>query len=316
MGAGGSARRRGVRRALLGMATGVSVLSMSAVASAVVDLGEGGAQALPDVDTRAAIEPTAAQRDAARATGAQVEWGRFGTPSSVFRSSRPLAEGVRADDATSAAKSWLRDNKELFRLSSLEDLDVVSAGALAGSDSSHAVVLRQRLGGLPTSDGVVTVALRRTNGAWDVTYASSTLTPADELTGTPDPTPEQGFAAAAQESGAKQVSASDVSVQSRTAGWTRLDVNGLRGHQAVRKVAFPTPRRGARVAYEATVTESTQQAYRTIVDAATGELLLRESTIDQAVDDPTWLVFPQWPQTTSLNEYPWNYPSADVRDLW
>ena len=316
MRAGGFTRRRGVRRALLVTAIAVSGLSMPAAASAVVDLGDGGARTLPDIDTRAAVEPTTAQRDAARATGAQVEWGQFGTPSSVFRASGPLATNVRGDDATSAARAWLNDNRTLFRLGTLDDLDVVQAGALANSDTSYAVVMRQKLGGLATSDGVVTVALRKTKGSWDVTYASSTLTAADELTGTADLTPEQGFAAAAQESGAKQVAASDVTADGKHAGWTHLDVNGLNGRQAVRKVAFATPHRGARVAYEATVSHGTNEGYRTIVDAATGELLLRESTTDNLVDDPTWRVFPQWPQYAPLNQYPWNYPSADVRDLW
>jgi extracellular elastinolytic metalloproteinase len=302
-----------VRRALVVAAA--SVLAMPAAASAVVDLGDGG-QALPDVDTRAAVEPTAAQRDAARATGAQVEWGRYGTPSSVFRAAGPVAQGVAGADATAAARAWLQDNETLFRLASLDDLDVVSAGPLSGSATSYAVVMRQRLGGLATSDGVVTVALRKGDDGWDVTYASSSLTAADDLTGTADLTPEQGFAAAARQSGAQQVSAGDVSVQGRSAGWTQLGVRGLHGHQAVRKVAFPTPHHGARVAYEAAVTDSATQAYRTIVDAETGDLLLRESATDNLADDPTWRAFPAWPVNSGLNAYPWNYSTADVRELW
>jgi hypothetical protein len=304
-----------MRRALVVVAAAASVLSMPAVASAIVDLGDG-AQALPDVDTRSAVAPTDAQRDAARATGAQVEWGRFGTPSSVFRASGPLAQGVAGADAATAARAWLADNQTLFRLGSLDDLDVVSAGPLSGSTTAYAVVMRQKLGGLATSDGVVTIALRKAQDAWDVTYASSSLTAADALTGSADLTPEQGFAAAARQSGAQQVSASDVSVGSHSAGWTQLDVQGLHGRQAVRKVAFPTPHHGARVAYEASVTEANNQAYRTIVDAATGELLLRENATDNLTDDPTWRVFPQWPRNSGLNAYPWNYSTADVRDLW
>src|SRR4051794_6789271 len=128
-----------VRRALGVAAAAASVLGMPAAASAVVDLGDGGTPALPDVDTRAAGAPTDAQRDAARATGAQVEWGRFGTPSSVFRAAGPLAQGVSGDDAAAAARAWLQDNATLFRLASLDDLDVVSAGPLSGSTTSYAV---------------------------------------------------------------------------------------------------------------------------------------------------------------------------------
>src|SRR4051812_16587291 len=290
------------------------MLSMPAAARGVIDLGLDSA--LPDVDTRPAIAPTDAQRDAARATGADVEWGRSGTPSSVFGVTGPVATNVAGNDAAAAARTWLNDNRTLFRLASLDDLDVVSSGPLAGSSTSYAVVLRQKVDGLATSDGVVTVGLRTASGAWDVTYASSTLTPAEDLNGSAALTPEQGFAAAAQESGAQQVSAADVTVQSRADGWTQLDVKGLNGHQAVRKVAFPTAHRGARVAYEAAVSESTNQAYRTIVDAATGELLLRESATDSLADDPTWRVFPAMPLSTPLNSYPWFYPSVDIRDTY
>jgi hypothetical protein len=301
---------------LLACAVGACVLSAPVAADAAIDLDVGANRALPDVDTRAAVAPTATQRDAASKTHAQVEWGRYGTPSSVFRRDRPVAEGITADDAAAAAKAYLKDNLTLFRQSSLDGLEVVSADALTGSKTAYAVVLRQTLGGLDSADGVVTVGLRRSDGGWAVTYASSTLTAADELTGGTALSPEQGFAEAAQQSGAKQVSTADVETQGRAAGWTRLEVKGLKGRQAVRKVAFPTPDRGARVAYEATVSETPDQGYRTIVDADTGELLLRQNTVDHAVDDPTWRVFPQWPQTAPLNAYPWNYPSADVRELW
>src|SRR4051812_29826808 len=166
---GGLACCRGIRRVPLIVATAVCVLGAPAVASAVVDLGLGGAQALPDVDTRPAVEPTDAQRDAARATGAQIQWGRSGTPSSVFSASGPLAT-VPGDDAAAAARAWLAANRTLFRLASLDALDVLSAGPLVGSDSSYAVVLRQKIGGLTTTDGVVSIGLRRRDAGWDVTY--------------------------------------------------------------------------------------------------------------------------------------------------
>src|SRR4051794_2251504 len=105
------------------------MLSMPAAAGAVIDLGLDSA--LPDVDTRPAIAPTDAQRDAARATGADVEWGRFGTPSSVFGVSGPVAANVAGSDAAAAARTWLNDNRGLFRLASLDNLDVVAAGPLA-----------------------------------------------------------------------------------------------------------------------------------------------------------------------------------------
>ena len=65
-----------------------------------------------------------------------------------------------------------------------------------------------------------------------------------------------------------------------------------------------------------TAADGTTTGYDVVVDAQTGEVLHRQNTVFNAADDPTWLVFPQFPDYTSLNEYPWNYPSADVRDLW
>jgi hypothetical protein len=57
------------------------------------------------------------------------------------------------------------------------------------------------------------------------------------------------------------------------------------------------------------------QSYRLIVHGRTGRILLRESTVDHAADNPVWKVFPAYP-LAGLNEYPWNYPSTDTRDIW
>src|SRR4051812_828631 len=99
----------GARRALLVAATAASMLTMPAVAAAGVDLEVGEPAALPAVDARPAVAPTEQQLNAARATGAEVQWGRSGTPSSVFRTSGVVAT-VAGDDATAAARNWLNDS--------------------------------------------------------------------------------------------------------------------------------------------------------------------------------------------------------------
>jgi extracellular elastinolytic metalloproteinase len=88
----------------------------------------------------------------------------------------------------------------------------------------------------------------------------------------------------------------------------------------VKHVAFATPTRGNRRAYETIFVDGDAalgsiEAYRQIVDAKTGAVLFKESAVDYSVDNPKWLVFPAYPHG-ALPHYPWNYPSSDIRDLW
>jgi extracellular elastinolytic metalloproteinase len=311
-------RRRTMVRVAVFALLAALVLAVPSLTSGAVHIEGVTEEALPDFDARATVDPSAAQLAAAKDLGADVRWNEFGTPSSVYRHGGFVATGVAGADSASAARAWLVANKALFRLDSTDGLVVASDGTLAGSTTSYAVVFRQQFDGLVAGDGVVTVGLARTNSGWNVTYASSSLTGAQTLTNAVELTPEEGYAEGANGSGA-DVSTDDVSVAGTSNDWTVLDVKGLPTKQYVRKSAFPTPHRGARAAYESTVTmqgDAGTQSYRTVVDAETGDLLIRESLTDNAVDDPTWLVFPQWPNMTDINEYPWNYPSADVRDLW
>ena len=274
---------------------------------------------LPDFDSRAAVAPTDAQVAAANAVADEVQWDRFGTPSSLVNPGGFLAEKVQGKDATAAARAWLESNKALYKLSSTDELEVATSGALAGTDTAYAVVFRQVLDGLSSADGAVSISLQKAGGSWNVVYASSTLTGEEALTNEVQLAPAEALAEAASESG-EDVSVAELDAQRVESGWREFKAKGLKGDQAVRKVAFPTSKHGVRVAYEAIVmTESApgvDQQYRTIVDAENGNLLMRQSLTDNAVDNPKWDVFPAWPQTTSMNQHPWNYPSADVRDLW
>jgi extracellular elastinolytic metalloproteinase len=53
-----------------------------------------------------------------------------------------------------------------------------------------------------------------------------------------------------------------------------------------------------------------------VIDGRNGRVLMRQNLVDHASDNPKWDVFPASPLMTQLNRYPWNYPSADTRDLW
>jgi len=300
------------------MAMTVAMIALPSSSVAVVDLPAADG-VLPEFDTRTAVDPTAAQVAAANALATEVQWDKFGTPSSLLKLDGFLAENVQGGDAASAARAWLEANKALYKLSTTDDLEVASSAPLAGTETAYAVVFRQNVNGLSSADGNVSLSLQKVAKGWNVVYVSSTLTGEEKLTNDAELTATEGFAKAASEVG-QDVSPADIEVLRVQSGWRELKVDGLKGDQAVRRVAFPTSTDGVRVAYEAIVlTESApgvDQMYRTIVDAENGDLLLRQSLTDNAADNPIWEVFPAWAQTTSINEYPWNYPSADVRDLW
>jgi extracellular elastinolytic metalloproteinase len=272
---------------------------------------------LPDVDTRTAtVDPSAAQLAAAEQLGADVTWNQFGTPSTVFNLNGNLASGVAGSDAVAAVRSWLDRNKTLFRLSSAADLELVQDSALIGG-AGHAVLLGQTYDGLLAApDGLVTVALTGSAASgWDITYASSSLTGSDEVATDASISSVEAWVQAARAVG-ENVSTSDVTVVGENDGWTQLEVNGFDELQSVRETAFPIPGQDARAAYQTVVADGEHVGVVTTVDGASGSVLARNNIVDHAADNPAWKVFPASPPLTTLNAYPWNYPSTDTREIW
>ena len=305
----------------------LAAVTVGAVALLVPSSGLGVVQLSLDGDDHetfdsrtATLAPTAAQRAAAAALDAEVRWNRFGTPQSVIRYGGHLGDAVAGADAESAARRWVEANATLFRLDSTTSLELESAVPLGGG-GAHAVVFRQRIGGLLAApDGALTVGLTGSADAgWRVAYASSSLTSDTTLDAAADLSVAEAWVEAADSSGV-DASVADVEVAGRQAGWTQLDVAGVADTQLVRRVAFPTPKRGTIAAYEAYVLDTDEDGHvigdRVIVDADTGRVLFSESAVHHALDNPKWSVFPSWPRTTPLNRYPWNYPSADTREPW
>ena len=305
----------------------LAAVTVGAVALLVPSSGLGVVQLSLDGDDHetfdsrtATLAPTAAQRAAAAALDAEVRWNRFGTPQSVIRYGGHLGDAVAGADAESAARRWVEANATLFRLDSTASLELESAVPLGGG-GAHAVVFRQRIGGLLAApDGALTVGLTGSADAgWRVAYASSSLTSDTTLDAAADLSVAEAWVEAADSSGV-DASVADVEVAGRQAGWTQLDVAGVADTQLVRRVAFPTPKRGTIAAYEAYVLDTDEDGHvigdRVVVDADTGRLLFSESAVHHALDNPKWSVFPSWPRTTPLNRYPWNYPSADTRETW
>ena len=171
-----------VTRSALAAVVAGAVLASGAPALGAVN-SDDRRHGLPDRDVRKGkLQPTAAQRADARSLGAQVAWNQFGTPSSIVDSGGALATGVQGDTPAAAARAWLDANKQLFKLSSTEGLELVSAAPLSG-DVGHAVTLRQTVGGLKASGGgLVTIGVKRADG-WSVISAAGTIHGDETLAG-------------------------------------------------------------------------------------------------------------------------------------
>jgi len=303
-------------RAAVVAACALFALALPAGGLAIVNLDDDAG--LADFDTRtASVAPTDAQTAAVDALGANATWSQFGTPATLLkRGGGNLATGIQAADAERAARAWLASVSSLYKLGSIDGLELYRTAPLG---AGTAVIFRQTFDGLTsTTDGIATVALTGSAASgWNVVYASSTLAPADSVSGDAAITPVEAYVQAADAAGG-DVSVVDVDVAGVRQGWTQLDVAGLtESTQLVRHVAFPTPKRGVRNAFDTMFTKNGgAEGYRQVVDAETGEILLRESIVDNLADNPLWYAFPANPNQTPLGRYPWNYPSNDSRDLW
>jgi extracellular elastinolytic metalloproteinase len=239
---------------------------------------------LPDLDVRTgSVQPTAAQRELASGLGT-VRWNRFGTPQSLINHDVYLATGLRGENAVAAARSWLRANRELFRLSErgVAELELVNDAKLADA-GGYAVLFTQRYGGLlPAVDGQVVVGVTGSAGAgWKVAYASSSVTGESPSPPLPALGPREAWLAAARTVGRSATIAqlSDVVGEN---DWSRFAVNGFSYFQRVRLRALPTPSDAVRPVYEAIVLDHQAGAitgYTVLVDAVTGQALLRRNDV-------------------------------------
>jgi hypothetical protein len=326
----GRRSRRSAITILIAASTSLTLVLTPATASAQparpqlqpqTALAPDEAEHLPDLDTRAdlpSITPTAAQLDAAEELGATVRWTRFGTAQSLIRHDGGfLATGVDGGDPAAAARAWLADHRALYRLDSPDGLVVHASTALTGD--AHVVVFRQYVDGRPVSpDGLASIGLvGSAETGWSVAYAAGTLVPQPGRPATPTTaatlTMREAVVEAAGDAGTA-LDTGDLTMAGVRSGWRVLDDEAE--EQLVRRVAFPVPGQGVRPAYETIYFAAPDEGYRSIVDAETGEVHVRESVVQHVDDDPTWEVYPAQPQVTRLGQPPWGYPSADRRSLW
>ena len=268
----------------------VAALGLLALVSTTPALAVGNIldaqQGRPDLDARTGnVDPTAAQQQIASSLGATVTWNRFGTPQSLIKYGGYLATGLNADPVA-AAKTFISDNRALFRLSDqgVANLQLLNDSPLVGS-AGHAVLLRQTFGSLPsTQDGLISVGV--VDGK--VAYVSSSSAGDGAAPGGATLSPAAAWVAAANDAG-RSVSVANVlyAKVDATTGWTGLKVNGFDQYQRARLVALPTYTEGVRPAYETIVLDTSgawPTAYRSFVDAQTGKVWLRQNQVDALAD--------------------------------
>ena len=313
-----AARRPGRAAILLGALLALVLTSLPAAGESLGQSGQGGqgeapsfqgeSGRLPDVDRRGGrVQPTARQRSLVTGRQADARWNAFGTPRSLTRRGGALASGLPRD-AAGAARAWLQDNRELFRLSQREvaSLELLHQARIG---KGHAVTFRQRFGGLPAAhDGLVTLAVL--DGK--VVHVSSSIAGDGNDPGAATVSAADAWRIAAADVG-RRVTAADVTGVAQQHGWTRMTVKGFTHPQLARLAALPTAAEGVRPVWETVVLDNEDEplAFTHFVDARTGAVHLRQNRVDHAQEAPDpakWKVFPASPRL--------DYSSADTREVW
>ncbi|MEA2311073.1 MAG: extracellular elastinolytic metalloproteinase, partial [Solirubrobacteraceae bacterium] len=284
---------RSAARAAAALAGLLAVLSFPAGAGAVADIlpGQSG---LKDTDARTgSVAPTAAQREAVTALHANAEWNRFGTPASLLNRDGFLS-AAQSGSAADVARGFIAAHRDLYRLSAtdVDGLELLNDSKLVHSDG-HVVLFRQRFGDLAAgTGGLITVGV----SGGRVAYVSSSAAGSQAAPAAATLTPVEAWLRAAHDAGVG-ATRDDVSGVATRGSWTEFDVAGLATPavpgtkravgQRARLVAFPTYTGGVRPAFETIVLDvagASARAYRSFVDARTGEVLERSNEVKQAAD--------------------------------
>jgi len=303
-------RRASVAGVALALLTAMAITGLGAQARETGQEASPGAfqregSTLPDLDARTgSVAPGRVGRSAVADLGAIARWNRFGTPASLVPRDGALARGLGAD-AVAASRTFLARNAALFGLTTtqVDDLELLYDVPIG---AGRAVMLRQRFGELPAGkDGLVATAV--VDGR--VVYTSSSLAPG----GAPPAatlSPVDAVLSAAGDVGLG-VGPDDIGEVRTQDGATIVEVEGLTNPAHVVLVAVPIPGAEVRPAFEVVLidNEADPLGVRTLVDARTGAVLVRENLVDhQAEDNPAWQVFPASPSL--------DYASADTREVW
>jgi len=202
---------------MLAVVVGVAFLPAAARGMAQISRAQ---LAKPDLNVSTGVlAPTALQRQLVAKLGARASWNRYGTPASLIRLQGYLASGL-GGSAVDAARSFLNTNRELYKLSSADELQLVNDVELVGT-SAHAVLFAQRFGDLTADwDGLIAVGV--VDGK--IAYVSSSAAGSQPLTGSAKLSAADAWQAAARNVG---VPAGTIGGTTQKDGWTYFDVAGL-----------------------------------------------------------------------------------------
>ncbi|HEX6935232.1 MAG TPA: M36 family metallopeptidase [Actinomycetes bacterium] len=295
-------RRRLTTRHLVaaGATLAVTAAILPPAAAAIDDpLGTSGGTAARDTRDRAsALAPTEGQLDAVRALvaaapqGARATWDeRFGTPRTIV-GTRGYLTGPRSGSAVDVARSWVADNRAAFGMSEAQvaALTVSRDHELPGT-GTHVVTLTQVFDGVEAAHGGrLNIAV--THDGKVLSYGGNP-TRGDGLTGS--------FALSAGEAldtvAGKLAAGVDFTPDAtgEKAGYTTFARGPFAAGSYATKVAFPTAD-GARAAYRVLFVEHLDEAWDTVVDAQTGDILFRDSLVDHESEGTVYENFPGAPK--------------------
>ncbi|MDO9453867.1 MAG: M36 family metallopeptidase [Stagnimonas sp.] len=268
-------------RTFIPLALGIASLLGAGPASAVFLLHDQQNQP-QQVDYRSGEKrPAADQLKLISALKADAVWNRFGTVHSLVRHGGYLSSGYEGTPAE-AARAWVRDHRQLFRLSpqGVDELELVNE-AITPHSEARAVLFRQRFGGLPSAaEGLITVGV--VNGK--IYYVSSSSVGDQPPPSAVRLSPEQAWLRAAENVNFRMPLSAVLSVTDtlRGRGWQEMRVRGLDWPQRARLGAMALPEGGLRQVYETIVLDNRNgipTAYTHFIDAENGAVLRRENKV-------------------------------------
>ncbi|MFN2539660.1 MAG: hypothetical protein ABR549_16115 [Mycobacteriales bacterium] len=205
-----------------------------------------------DADRRGPRLPKLASSEAAVAAlgnGIRVSsYTQYGTPLSLMREKSFLATGLHGSPVQ-IARDYLRDHAAVWGLSAadVDDLQVVLTAPLSQSTTAYSVSFNQKVDGLLVAqDGYVVVGVVRDSRGGRVAGVTSSLVPAQLLSGLSSTSPRisvsQAVLAAAKDAGITTLRASDLTVKDKpVSGFRIVAAKGLHQVQRARLRCCPPP---------------------------------------------------------------------------
>jgi len=245
-------------------------------------------------DGASAVAPTQAQLDAvkrilaAAPKGARATWDEdFGTPRTMLGGDGYLT-GPLSGSAVEVARAWVSDNRGAFGMSAaqVEALVVSRDHTLPGTGTSVVTFTQVFDGVEAVHGGRLNVAVTKYGRV--LSYGGNP-TRGTGTTGSFALSPAAALGAVARDLAPAQDFAGEATGEQ--AGYTTFAKGPFAAGSYVKKVAFPTEG-GARSAYRVLFVEKLDEAYDTVVDAQSGEILFRESLVDHESEGTVYENFP------------------------